>query len=261
MSQRPRVIKGDQLFGMSPAPFNEIDTIAEIERRLVQQRQEGDKLIADAKAQVKKITEDARNEGYQAGYKDGLAKGQAEANATFQKRLQQDVDKRMQTATTALGQAVGQLLECRDQWLSRWELDALHVACQIARRIVRRMLADPTETARKTLSEALALVGRCPRVTIHVNPADADSLRLIDGNIQHITRSIGEVRVISDNSITAGGCRLESEFGAIDATIETQFRRIETELTGGEESLLPPSESPALPAPNEPLALPPPDSA
>jgi flagellar biosynthesis/type III secretory pathway protein FliH len=41
---------------------------------------------------------------------------------------------------------------------------------------------------------------------------------------------LGPVQLVSDETITRGGCRVHTEFGVIDQQIESQLQRIEAEL-------------------------------
>jgi flagellar assembly protein FliH len=38
------------------------------------------------------------------------------------------------------------------------------------------------------------------------------------------------VRIVADESITAGGCRVDTEFGSLDQQLEAQLARITEEL-------------------------------
>ena len=103
---------------------------------------------------------------------------------------------------------------------------------EVAERLARQSVAEPGELVRRCLADAIALVGRCPRLAIHLHPTDAESLEFDKAALATLTRGVGEARVIADESLPPGSCRLESEFGSIDAGLQTQLRRIQQELTG-----------------------------
>lgn len=234
MSIRPRVIKAGELLGVQPIKFNASDTLAETERRIEQAKVEIEQLQQGARTQAQKLFQDSRNEGYQAGYQEGFAKAQAEVEARHKSDIEKEVVQRMATLQTALGKTVDQLAIARDQWLGEWEKLAIKVACAIASRIVHRVIEAPNDVAQKTCGNVLSLIGRAPHVTVILNPADAETLRLNVSGWTAATRAIGEVELQEDPGISPGGCRVVSEFGSIDATIETQLERIERELSGEE---------------------------
>jgi flagellar biosynthesis/type III secretory pathway protein FliH len=46
---------------------------------------------------------------------------------------------------------------------------------------------------------------------------------------------LGSLDIVVDEDLPRGGCRIETDFGTVDATIETQIRVIERHLLGGGE--------------------------
>jgi flagellar assembly protein FliH len=43
------------------------------------------------------------------------------------------------------------------------------------------------------------------------------------------------VRVLADDGVSRGGCKVESDIGFIDASVDTQFDQISRELLGGSD--------------------------
>lgn len=227
-----RVIKAGQLHPVKPAEFNPTDMLAETAQRVEQARQEVENYLQAARNQAKQVLEEAHKQGFQAGYQEGLKQGNAEAARQYQQKLQQEVQQRLSTLMPALQQVIQYLREANDHWQGEWESLGIQLANAIASRIVHQSLSDHSEIARKTLSQCLSLVGRVPRVTIWLNPKDAESLKIDQQGFDSAFQGIGEVRIIEDATLTPGGCRVESEFGSIDAAIETQLDRIVDELLG-----------------------------
>ena len=63
-----------------------------------------------------------------------------------------------------------------------------------------------------------------------MNPADHAAFGgQIDRLIAEFSR-LGSAQVVSDPEISAGGCRIETQFGVIDQRFESQLARIEQEL-------------------------------
>jgi flagellar assembly protein FliH len=55
----------------------------------------------------------------------------------------------------------------------------------------------------------------------------------LSGQIEALVRELsglGNVRIVADAAVTAGGCRVETEFGQLDQQLEQQLARIEEEL-------------------------------
>lgn len=243
MSRPPRIIKGDQLPPVGPEKFNIIDTNRELETRIIAGRTEVEGYQKKAESDAKALHTKARQEGFDVGYKEGFAKATQEVNNRYQQELTQEVQQRWESLAGALRQVVGELTKSREIWLGDWEKYGVELACGIAERVVREKLDEPNEVAKRTLAEVLAMVGRCPYVTVYLNPKDLETFDMTRDGFESISRAIGEVKVLADPALTPGGCRLATEYGAIDASVEMQLQRIADELSGKNEQVEAPSSS------------------
>lgn len=236
MAKQPRIIKASQLAGTQPAPFNTADTLAELEQRLARAGAEVRDVQESARQEMERLREAARSEGFATGRQEGLAQGRSEAQANHRAELEAELTRHLETLHRQLEHLANSLVLAREEWLAQWQHLGLEVACRIAERLVRGHLAQPNDVARKTLAEVLALVGRCPKVSVTVSPIDAETLRLDQSQWLASTRAVGEIELRTDPAMSPGGIRFESEFGTIDATIETQLERIRHELLGSDPS-------------------------
>ncbi|MFO0945048.1 MAG: FliH/SctL family protein [Planctomycetota bacterium] len=234
MSKQPRVIKADQIHGVQPVEFNATDTLEDLRKRIEQGNDEIAKYRQSAVAEAQKLFEQKCQEGFNAGYRDGLAKGEQDARVNHHAELEKEVTKRMGTAMPTLQAVIRALVEARDHWQGEWERIGLELICDIAARVVKQVVTKPNDVAIRNLAAALALVGRIPEVTIHVHPSELETLELNREAWNASTRGIGEVNLVADPAVGVGGCRIETEFGSIDATIEKQLERIRAELLGDE---------------------------
>ena len=77
----------------------------------------------------------------------------------------------------------------------------------------------------------LNLASGAANVRVLLNPQDHAALA---GQVKSLVAEcsrLAPTEIIADPKITAGGCRVETRYGSIDQQIETQLKRIETELT------------------------------
>jgi flagellar assembly protein FliH len=77
-----------------------------------------------------------------------------------------------------------------------------------------------------TLQEAFQQVVDRKRVIIHLHPMDYQYLLDHPEGFPFLHAEDKGVKVIEDSTITRGGCFLETSFGEINATIESQFDEI-----------------------------------
>jgi flagellar assembly protein FliH len=180
-------------------------------------------IVADAQRQADAISRRAEEQGRQA------------AMRAVEQVMDEKVGKRMETLLPALEKVIAELSDARQAWLRHWEHSTVHLAAKIAQRVIRRELATQPEIKIELVREALEMAVGAPHIKISLHPADFDTL---GSQIQRITQEIArtaQAEIVSDETVTAGGCRLETRHGMIDQQIDSQLERITAELTGGNE--------------------------
>jgi flagellar assembly protein FliH len=152
----------------------------------------------------------ARQTGYQDGYRDGLA-----ALDAFKRSFAQQASER-----------IGQWLRAFDEQLLALEQDMARAvadtATLLARQVVREELVQDPERIARVAQEALAaLLLSAKHITLRVHPDDE---ALVRGGAGDALASRG-ARLVVDEGVQRGGCRIDSDIGVIDATIETRWKR------------------------------------
>ena len=67
-------------------------------------------------------------------------------------------------------------------------------------------------------------------VVLRLNPDDHAGLAAQIEAITGELTGLGNVRMVADSTIAAGGCRVDTEFGSLDQQLEEQLARIAEEL-------------------------------
>ena len=157
----------------------------------------------------------ARTAGYQDGYRDGLV-----ALDGFKQSYASQITAQVGT----IADAYGRQLEALQEEMAR----ALAVsATHLARQIVRTELAQRPELVATVAEEAVeTLLRSAQHVTVRVHPDDHP---LVVQGAAEVLAARG-ARVVADAGLTRGGCVVESDIGAIDATLEARFRRAAASL-------------------------------
>lgn len=204
---------------MSPASFNFEDISTRADRYLASVRAQAAQILNQAKTQIAAIEADARERGRQA------------AREHAEKTSQEYVDQRLQSLIPALEQSILSIQHSRETWLRHWETNTVRLAASIAERLVQRELSHSPEISLAWIREALELVTGESRVTLHLNPADFETL---GERAQHLVGSlskVGAANVLPDPEIQLGGCRVDTDFGSIDQQLSQKLKRIEEDLT------------------------------
>jgi flagellar assembly protein FliH len=209
----------DRNKGVSGTAFNFDDMQTKADDYVRQVREQATKIIAEARMQADQLRKTAEVEGLKAARKAHEAEVAAETA------------RRMETLAPALKAAVDELQNSKQAWLAHWERTAVGLANRIAERILRRELATDHELPLRLVRESLELAVGADGVRVILNPAD---LAKLGDAVSKMTREfarMGQIEVVGDERIAAGGCRLETRHGAIDQQLATQLQRIEEELT------------------------------
>jgi type III secretion protein L len=104
----------------------------------------------------------------------------------------------------------------------------LPLALKAAKKIVGEQLSLNPETIVEIVIQTLAPVLQNHRFNIYVNKVDKDILEAQKPKIKNILEHIQVLTIQERNDISPGGCIIETESGIINATIENQWRALES---------------------------------
>ena len=158
------------------------------------------------------IERDAFTKGYAQGERAGLEAAATRADAMLRR----------------LGQTIDELGELRNEMIHRSERQAVQLVLAIAERIVQREITLDRTLLLGMARVALDRLGEYGSATIRLNPEDYQAIGAkpsIDG---------AAVEVLADSSVARGGCHVESDFGFMDVSPESQFRELARALLSDE---------------------------
>ncbi|MEM9764664.1 MAG: HrpE/YscL family type III secretion apparatus protein [Pseudomonadota bacterium] len=166
---------------------------------------EAAEILADARSKRDAMLSEAKV-AYEREKQQGREDGLAEAQAEIAEQILTIVTRSVDYLATAEGEVARTVLLC-----------------------VRKILGDfPEEDlVIREARSALASVRAEPRVTLRVRSALEASLRGRVGEILADSTDVGFIEVRGDDQMAHGGCRLETEAGVVDASLETQLAALE----------------------------------
>lgn len=212
----PTVIKAtDRNAGIHGVAYNFTDMAAEADWHLDRYRDEADAILAKAKEEAEQIKQQAQADGRQAAVEE----------------VRKQFEQQLATLMPALRQTIEDVHHAKQAWLAHWEKSGVHLATAIAERLIRRKLPDAPELTLTLVREALELAAGSGQIRVHLNPADHKTLGPQVETITKELSGLAPAELVADDRISAGGVRVETEFGIIDQQFEAQLARIEEELT------------------------------
>lgn len=157
----------------------------------------------------------ARQSGYHDGYRDGLVALDA---------FKQSYASQVTAQLGALSAAYHAELDALRRQLAQ---AVAATAASIARQTVRSELATRPELIDAVAQEAIdALLASARHITLRVHPDDQPLVAL--GTAEALEAR--GARIVADAAIARGGCSVEADIGAVDATIATRWARAASAL-------------------------------
>ncbi|MFQ5732561.1 MAG: FliH/SctL family protein [Planctomycetaceae bacterium] len=227
-----RLLKARNCRGLgSRAAFNFEDIERRTREATERARREAGEILAAAQTEARTVRETAFEEARRAGLEQSMRDADEEIESRARQLARRQVDEELKTTLPAVRELADALTRERERWLAEWETGVVRLAVAIAERIVRRTVeADPDVTL-DVVRDALQLVAGGSQLRIRLHPQDQRRLGEFAGEFARKLADLTDVQFLADDSLSPGGCLLETEHGCVDARLETQLNRIFDELT------------------------------
>lgn len=167
--------------------------------------------------ELEQIRAEAYNEGFSTGEKDGFhagqIKGMQEARAQAEARIAQ---------LEGLLAQMMQPLRDQDEQIEDMLLKLVET---MVRQVIQRELQSDSSQIVQVLRGALkALPMGAGNIRIYLNPADFEAVKALR------ERHEESWRLLEDDALMPGGCRVETEHSQVDATLETRLAQVVEQL-------------------------------
>jgi flagellar assembly protein FliH len=163
-------------------------------------------------------------ENLDAKLEDAFARGRQEGA--------KEADLRFGKASQLLAVALEEVSGLRESLLSNASQDMLRLVLTIARQIIHVELSINSGIILGTIERALQAAVRADAYHLRVNAEDFALVTEKKPLFLARISGLHNVTIEADPSIGRGGCRLESDLGEVDATIESQLEVIRRTLSG-----------------------------
>lgn len=167
--------------------------------------------------EVESIRQEAYNEGFAIGEKEGF-------HSTTLK-VRQEADVALTAKLRALESLMLNLFEPIAEQDTQIEKSLVGLVQHITRQVIQRELAIDSSQIEHVMREALKLLPLgVGNVRLYINPQDFELVKALRERHEETWR------IVEDESLLPGGCRVETEHSRIDATIETRISQIMAKL-------------------------------
>ena len=167
--------------------------------------------------ELEQIRAEAYNEGFATGERDGFHSGQLKA--------QQEAKVRLDERLGELEAIMAQLMEPIRQQDDQIEDMLLTLVESMVRQVIQRELQTDSSQILSVLRGALKVLPMgAENIRIYLNPADFEAVKALR------ERHEESWRLLEDDQLLPGGCRVEAEHSQVDASRETRLQQIIEQL-------------------------------
>lgn len=153
-------------------------------------------------------------EAFAHGRQEGLSQAEARLESTLQ----------------ALAQALEDVSRLRESLAQSGTRDMLRLVMAVAEQVVRSRIEADQTVILKVIENALQASVRADNYRIRINPADLEVVTQQKPLFLASVSGLKNLSIETDPGISPGGCRVDSELGDVDATIDSQLDAIRQAL-------------------------------
>ncbi len=197
------------IFDLDNIDFSQRQERRRGDRRRGYRRIDDRNLISRAQEEADMIKETAAKEGYRAGIE------QAESDII------------------ALRAKIADFVSAKKEVFEFIAPDILEISVDIAQKIIKKEVSQNPEIILESIVDVMKNISKEEsRITIRVNSLQAD---LVKTELPEYISSMGveaKINVVGDESISEGGCIINTNNGIVDASLDTQLDIIKEALKG-----------------------------
>ena len=218
MANYSRFIPGEEIDSVEQWRFGDVDSAA---------------LLLAAKVRVaEEVAEQSKDDaltqqGYAQGYAEGFIQGQAQLRVETQRQISDFVALQGQEASqnflALFANAQAQLGES-EQVMAQ---GVLELACELARQVLRQELSVNPDVLKPVIREAMGFLGaQTKSAVVRLNPADFEVFE----ETSRAEFAALSLTLVSDATLTKGGCLIESAGTVIDGRVEKRWSHVVASL-------------------------------
>ncbi|WP_300726005.1 flagellar assembly protein FliH [Pseudomonas sp.] len=167
--------------------------------------------------ELESIRQEAWNEGFAVGEKEGFH--------STQLKVRQEADVALTAKVASLERLMASLLAPLAEQDHQLEKAMVGLVEHMTRLVIQRELNTDSTHIAQVLRDGLKLLPMgAENIRLFINPQDFDQIKAL--RERHDERW----RIVEDDSLQPGGCRIETEHSRVDASIETRIKRAMSQL-------------------------------
>ena len=213
-AQEQRQVRKDSRFMVDPLLKNKVSVDEEKKR----QSEENVRLQVETRAKK------AEEEGRALGYETGLKQGHEDATQAFQTKADQMVAE-IEAFTASCESKKDEIFRANERYL-------IELIYRMGKMVVLKELSTDPEYLLTLVRTLVEKVGAKDNIRLLLNPADLLKISELKAGLEKSFGKLKNVTFETSSLVEGGGCVLETDWNALDASVETQLQAFRQALIG-----------------------------
>ncbi len=176
-------------------------------------------LNKDETEKQKELLETVSRETYQKGWDEAT------------KKVQSETQKDIELMCQGLQKAIEGLKQERDTIWGQCEKEIVKLVLVMAKKVIcREVSKGGSEVVEKVVAEAVDKVKGKKILRLHLIPVDIEDFKRRE--VAEFINGNKDYEIVSDTDIASGGCKVITDYGSIDARLETRWEGVEAAFEG-----------------------------
>jgi flagellar biosynthesis/type III secretory pathway protein FliH len=184
-------------------------SIEEEERRYIEVR---------VQEELKSVTDQARAKAEKEGFEQGVQKGYDACHKKFQEEGSERLI-RFDKVLDAIENATIQIFKTNEDFL-------IELIYRISKMLILKELSVDRQYVVRLVSEVIQKVALHENIRIRINQSDMESVKYIKEGLEKTLGKLKNVNIETSEEVKMGGVLVDTEWSAIDATLERQIQGV-----------------------------------
>ncbi len=160
-------------------------------------------------------------------YDDGFSKGE--------KNGYEEGKKRAEEMIRSMQEILNKVEDLWPKMTSEYEEKILQLVYRAAEKVVYGHIDIDNDIVKRAILNAFELIPKPLDATININPDDYEYIETTKENLFDNIKQLKSVSIVSNPSVSRGGCLIESRAGNADSSIEKRLESIKTSIISAAE--------------------------
>lgn len=182
-----------------------------------QARKEAARRVREAEETLRQAGQkagDIEKQAYDKGFAEGQAKGESEGRRLYEEK------------TAQFGRLLTALEDQRAEIQGQYEKDLLPLILAMVDKLVQHEVSVNNRVIASCLKNTMQYVADSATVRVHLHPDDFIRVKEVSLSQPDFLGSRKQLDLVEDDTVTVGGCYIRSDFGEVDASLESFRNRL-----------------------------------